>query len=416
MKKQNKYMQSLKAMWTKVSIKFKALSLREFILVIGLLLMGVVFLWNTLIYSSYTNQILEKKDNLLNLTTTLDSKTALVQAIPIEKETLLKTEANIDSILEQFYVKFKDEYLLEDLITLSESSDIDIIELNVPDADNLEEFSGNIYTVEFTILGDKLNIDKYLEDISNIGKYIVLTSYNLTENNTETQMYQAQIQIEVGEILINTELASLEEPLSFLDNLEAMATNPRERYTELEQEYQEELRAETYEKTLSQLYAEDREIYSLGKLSSVKPFVLTGDGINSSIIPSKDHIINQTSYDFKYTIDTNQETLEASIAFNQGFIIKEQHDYISTWIKSKTVTGHEIHLELHDALGEVFDLVVTSGVDWKDWQIKEIDLPIEINYPAKIVRMYVTPSEYKQVQSGELIINGIQVADEKESE
>jgi hypothetical protein len=129
-------------------------------------------------------------------------------------------------------------------------------------------------------------------------------------------------------------------------------------------------------------------------------------------------LFGNSAFKFDYDYGYKKNDLVASLVFDNStnMIIDEEREFVSIWVYTENITGHEIGIVFVDSKGERHHVTLSPNVNWKDWKVLEARMPLEIEYPCRIERLYVSSSDYDKKMKGSLIFDALQLADPRESE
>lgn len=123
----------------------------------------------------------------------------------------------------------------------------------------------------------------------------------------------------------------------------------------------------------------------------------------------KEKTEGKSSLNFKYDFLEKRKNNVANISFNNNIVIKNQAEAISLAIKPLDKSEAVLGVVIRDREGIDYKLELTSDLDWNGWETVGVDLPIDINYPAIIERIYVETEDFYEKLTGSLLIDDMRL-------
>ncbi|HKL43409.1 MAG TPA: hypothetical protein VJ962_12585, partial [Clostridia bacterium] len=162
-------------------------------------------------------------------------------------------------------------------------------------------------------------------------------------------------------------------------------------------------------------YLETREIDPVNNFIRKDMFFVGSDrSVSADIMTHPESLLGNNSVLFDYDFGFKKNGLEANLVFEDEIIINESHEFLSVVAKAESINNHELGIALVDSYGKSHLLSLTSAIGSDEWEIYEVELPLDIVYPARAQRIYVRSTSNEQQIFGKLNIDGILLADTKE--
>lgn len=158
---------------------------------------------------------------------------------------------------------------------------------------------------------------------------------------------------------------------------------------------------ETY-KPKSQIYGfEDGAFFFVGSTSEIK----------GTLARSKTSVEGGYSASLSSDFGMAREYSEASLVFDSdGIVLNRQPETIGLWVYAYEASNHNIGLEIMDAAGKNHKVELAKGIDFTQWKELEAEMPLEVTYPCKVVRVYIEGIGYSQKLTGQYLFDQMQVA------
>lgn len=140
-------------------------------------------------------------------------------------------------------------------------------------------------------------------------------------------------------------------------------------------------------------------------------FVGNASEIMGSVVRSKTKVRGGYSEEINFNFVNGRPYSEANLIFdNTPIFINKQAESIALWVYAYEATNHNIGLNIIDAAGQEYKVMLTEGVDFTQWQEVEADLPVSMSYPIMVQRIYVEGLGYGQKLTGRYLFDALQVA------
>lgn len=370
------------------------------IVIIGYVYMNYFYLPTREELSSLESEKLVKENELMLLETEISKKENYENLFQEYNDEIIDLSGN-----------FYSEFYQEDFIVLlkglaPEGLSINEFVFRLNDFDGLREQ----LEIDLTFEGEYLDLYEFINGVNDNKKNIVVNKLNI-ESEEDTKI-SGEMTVLVDRI---TDLSAwVEEESYFSQNgnlVEKQFENPFVPYASLAEKYNKS----DDEMSKIELYLVNREVTPISAFNTSELFFVGTDiETYGEIFYSKKRLYGNHSIGFDYDFGIKRKGTEANVVFRENLVIEEPSDFISMWVYSDYITGHEIGLVLVDAHGVSHDITLTSNVDFKDWKVLETEIPLEVNFPSKVQRIYVRSSDNDQRLSGELLFDQLQLANEKE--
>jgi hypothetical protein len=268
--------------------------------------------------------------------------------------------------------------------------------------------------VEFNYMGPYLELYDYIDAINNSDKYIIIKDLDIESKNDN--IVSGTMEVDFSSI---PAIKSYVNDKSFFekygDLVDKQTNSPYIPYASLAQKIAENSKTSADELSKIELYLKNRVVKPVIGFDNSDTFFVGNDvDIIANITKTEKRLYGSNAIEFSYNFGMKKPENRANLAFEDELLINEQSEYLSLWVYSNEVTGHQIGVVLVDSIGESYDLVLTSNVDFKEWKALEVEIPIEVNYPCKVQRIYTENTDYDQRLNGTLIFDQLQTADVKE--
>lgn len=315
----------------------------------------------------------------------------------------------------QYYSNLYQEELLVLLNTLNCGESFLINDFKFSDKQDKDERIQDL-NVTFDYTGPYEELYMYIDEISNYDKFIRINDLDI-ESEIDN--------IVSGELEINFSSLPLFQAYAdgksifeiYGDLVDKQTESPYVPYPALAQRIAESTKVSDDELGKIELYLKDRTVKPVIGFDNSKTFFVGSNvDIVADIEKTEKRLYGKDAIKFSYNFGVKRDDSKANLVFEENLIIDEQNKYLSMWVYSNEVTGHQIGAVLVDAIGESYDLVLSNNVDFKEWRILEVEIPIEVNYPCKVQRIYTKSTDYDQRLNGTLIFDQIQTAEIYEDE
>lgn len=139
-------------------------------------------------------------------------------------------------------------------------------------------------------------------------------------------------------------------------------------------------------------------------------FVGNNKDIKGSIdINKKKKSQGDGSLNLKYDFLEKRQHNMANISFNNNVLIKEQPDSLTLAVNPLDKSEAAIGVIIRDREGVDYKLELSSDLNWNGFKTLGVDLPIDINYPAIIERIYVETEDFYEKLNGNLLIDDLRL-------
>ena len=120
-----------------------------------------------------------------------------------------------------------------------------------------------------------------------------------------------------------------------------------------------------------------------------------------------------SSLSLKYDFVEKRQHNMANISFNNKAVIQTQPEGISLAIHPVQKNGGSVGIIIRDREGDEHKLKLTDDLNWDGWKTVSVDLPIEINYPAIVERIYVETFEFSEKLTGDMLLDDLKMIYDK---
>jgi len=338
----------------------------------------------------------------------------------IKKEDIIKNE---NESLNNKLITYSDEYFSninqEDIILLlnqlnnNDGFEIDKFKFtNKIDEDNkIEEL-----IVKFDYIGKYEDLYKYIDSLENYEKFIRISDMDI-ESEGENSV-SGEMEVNFSSIPLIKEYSDNKSYFEEFGNLLAMQTeSPYMPYASLAEKIADREKVSNDDLSKIELYLKDRTVKSINGFDNDKAFFVGSDiDVIGKISKSENRLYGNYSFELNYNFGVKKADSEANLVFDKNLIIDSQSKYLSMWVKPNEISGHSIGVVIVDSIGEHYDLSLTNNVDFNDWKALEVEIPIEVNYPCKVQRLYVKSTDYDQRLNGTILFDQLQTAEVLEDE
>lgn len=139
-------------------------------------------------------------------------------------------------------------------------------------------------------------------------------------------------------------------------------------------------------------------------------FVGNNKDIKGSIdLNKKDKTQGESSLNLKYDFLEKRKHNMANISFNNNVLIKDQPESLSLSVKPIEKNNASVGVVIRDREGIDYKLKLTDDLNWNGWKTLGVDLPIDINYPAIIERIYVETEDFYDKLTGDMLIDDLRL-------
>ena len=120
-----------------------------------------------------------------------------------------------------------------------------------------------------------------------------------------------------------------------------------------------------------------------------------------------------SSLSLKYDFVEKRQHNMANISFNNKAVIQTQPEGISLAIHPVQKNVGSVGIIIRDREGDEHKLKLTDDLNWDGWKTVSVDLPIEINYPAIVERIYVETFEFSEKLTGDMLLDDLKMIYDK---
>lgn len=383
------------------------LSKREKFLVGFLIIVALGFGYFRFLYTPLINeiQVLETKKTEKELEL-VNVKAFMVKEGKFEKE-YEENLQTLEKIINHYYLEnYQEDYLIF-LKGLNKSENFSLNGFSFSEVTNQSEAIDQL-ELTFDFKGNYDALEDYLYQIQRNNKYIAIRELSI--NSEESGEISGDVSLNFMAIPI---LKAYIESQSIFDE---KGTLVQKQFESPFQKYASLLRKEEVnEDTLLSNYLDTRKIDPVNNFIRKDMFFVGSDrSVSADIMTHPDSILGNNSVLFDYDFGFKKNGLEANLVFEDEIIIRESHEYLSVVAKADTINNHELGITLVDSYGKSHLLTLTSAIGSDEWEIYEVELPLDIVYPARAQRIFVRSTSNEQQIFGKLNIDGILLADIKE--
>jgi hypothetical protein len=383
------------------------MSKREKVLVAILIIVGLGFGYFRFLYTPLVNEIqvlenkkIEKEVELVNAKAFMAKEGKFEKAYQENLDTLEKVISN-------YYLElYQEDYL----IFIKELNDMENFQLNDFSFSDQSDQREAIEQLElsFEFEGDYEALEDYLYKIEKNNKYIAISE--LAVNSEDEGGISGEVSLNFMTI---PALKAYIESQSIFDTkgtlVEKQFDSPFEKYASLL------AKSDENEDNVLSNYVETREIDPVNNFIRKDMFFVGSDrSVSADIMTHPESLLGNNSILFDYDFGFKKNGLEANLVFEDEIIINESHEFLSVVAKAESINNHELGITLVDSYGKSHLLSLTSAIGSDEWEIYEVELPLDIVYPARAQRIYVRSTSNEQQIFGKLNIDGILLADTKE--
>lgn len=393
----------------KGSVKVMKMTKREKILIGLLLVVALAYGYFQFLYTPLINEIAD-----------LEVKKVQKEAELLEieqymaKEGFYEAEYNknievLEEIISNYYIKNHQEDIVILMKEFNESEDLLLNDFSFSDkTEQLEAIEQLSVQVDFE--GSYESLNQYLNKIESNDQYIAISEVSI--DTDEDGLISGELELNFMSIpALNTylEKASLFEKNGVL--VERQVDSPFNQYESLA------MKQENTDPTVMESYMEDHSIYSLGNLANKRSFFVgTDQSISGKITTTSHSQYNSTSLLLDYNYGVLKPDLEANLVFEDQLLISNPHEYISVLAKSEQITNHAFGLVIVDSYGESHILSLMDSITSDAWEVYEVEMPLDVVYPARVQRVYVKSTSNDQQINGKVYIDSIMLSNTKEAE
>lgn len=320
---------------------------------------------------------------------------------------------NILSELENTAKSYYTEVSHEDIIIQASkfAKDIlfNIVKIEFLNSENDEKSLSKVSArVEF--VSDYSNLKEYLFNIENHDKVIKVD--NIIIRGNDEYGVSGSLTLTFNVIPVLAKYSDKQEGLlSLEDNYKDVSANP---FMPFEGFIREEMSfsIEDYlvgETNDYQNYRPKVTVYDFEDENTF--FVANSLDISGRTSQSNTRISGGQSTSLEFDFITGRMINEANIVFDGSpVMLYTQAEYLSLWIYAYETGNHSIGAVLIDSSGKEFKIIFTERVNWTGWKELETQMPMEINYPCKVQRIFVEGIGYEQKITGKYLFDKLGVS------
>lgn len=139
-------------------------------------------------------------------------------------------------------------------------------------------------------------------------------------------------------------------------------------------------------------------------------FVGNNRDIKGSLeINKKKKTQGEGSLNLKYDFVEKRKHNMANISFNNNVLIREQPEILTLSVQPIEKNDAALGVVIRDKEGIDYKFELTDNLNWNGFRTLGIDLPIEINYPAIVERIYVETDDFNVKLTGDLLIDDMRL-------
>lgn len=120
-----------------------------------------------------------------------------------------------------------------------------------------------------------------------------------------------------------------------------------------------------------------------------------------------------SSLNLKYDFVEERRYSVANVSFDNNVIIKEQPKAISIDVKPIEKNSCRLGITIRDREGNYYKLPLKETLDWNGWETLTVELPIDMNYPAVVEKLYIESYDHYKKLTGNLLIDNMKLIYEK---
>lgn len=139
-------------------------------------------------------------------------------------------------------------------------------------------------------------------------------------------------------------------------------------------------------------------------------FVGNNRDIKGSLeINKKKKTQGEGSLNLKYDFVEKRKHNMANISFNNNVLIREQPETLTLSVQPIEKNDAALGVVIRDREGVDYKLELTDNLNWNGFKTLGVDLPIDINYPAIVERIYVETIDFNVKLTGDLLIDDMRL-------
>lgn len=377
----------------------------------------LVFLLIALLFFGYYWLFIKPlEQNVISLRSEVEMKRNEQQLVLTKLKTSERITAELETLTKSiseksvpYYTALTQEEMMMRALALRTNQELSFTKFDyIPDDDN-DPLTTNL-SAKIGINGDYFDLMAYIRNIEAFDKKIIIKKIALTSNNDgilsgEMELEFCSVKDIAPYIAEDETLVTLNDNyrddlmhsfipfdgFAFVDNL------PLPSYPDQE---------ETVDYTN---YRPKIQIYGFEDGSNF--FVSSSEETSGQVIRSQTKVAGGYSTEMTFDFITAREVNEANLVFDTNpVMIQKQAEYLGLWTYAYEFGNHAIGAVLIDATGKEYRVALTDNVDWIGWKELEVLLPVEINYPCKVQRIYVEGIGYDQKINGKYLFDQLQIS------
>ena len=131
------------------------------------------------------------------------------------------------------------------------------------------------------------------------------------------------------------------------------------------------------------------------------------------VLDKKTKTQGTSSLNLRYDFVEERRYSAANLSFDDKVVIKEQPQALSIDIKPIDKNSCRIGVTIRDREGNYFKLPLKETLDWNGWETLTVELPIDVNYPAKVEKIYIESYDNYKKLTGTILIDNMKLIYEK---
>jgi len=109
----------------------------------------------------------------------------------------------------------------------------------------------------------------------------------------------------------------------------------------------------------------------------------------------------------EYNFESTTETRAAYMIFNEAIVLPSNTEAIGMWVYGDYGNDHWLRGRLTDAQGVDYNITFARRVDWDGWQYVTAEIPVGIQTPFSLSRIYLAETNVTMLDSGTIIVDDI---------
>lgn len=115
------------------------------------------------------------------------------------------------------------------------------------------------------------------------------------------------------------------------------------------------------------------------------------------------------SLNLKYDFVEERRYSVANLSFDNNVIIKEQPKALSLDVRPIEKSNCRLGITIRDREGNYYKLPLKETLDWNGWETLTVELPIDINYPAVVEKVYIESYDHYKKLTGSLLMDNMKL-------